>query len=796
MKKTFVYAALIAACAVSCAKNEPVETPAAEPVEVQFSATSEAYTKTTLGTDGKSVEWKAGDKVSLLTAEKNLLYTAESDGGTTALTPSGESVMSDAGAVWAVYPYSGANAVSETGVTVTVPATHSVSATGFADGSNVAVAYTAQLQENTSLTFKNVCSYLQLTFKAEQGVNKVVLSSENNDVALAGAATVKMNADGVPEVVSVASGAETSVTLESTEALDGSYLIPVLPGEAAVWQLTFTKTDGTVSTAAMGKTAAAFARNTPLAYDFSNAAINWKEAPTEVTADKVFWSDAHISWTHTGKVDSYKVYVDDALSATIENGTTTAHITGLANGTAYSVKVAAVYGTEEKESEAISITTGKIEQLTKNVSPTSVAVGIENRAGALSNNNYKPCLYVQLFETEDVTGTPKYEAFVRDNEVQSEGHPFYSSLVVGPDTQYPPFNLAFGGLEADKDYWFRIKSVASDTYTTYQSSSRGPKTMESQNGDSEYSEPFKLTTASKHTAEDSEILFEGFDDCFYSADFINCAVGLMPAFRTAAQGTPSNYNVNRNIWQSWEQNDKPWAFHGLRTGLSMTHMAGFGFLNVMTGKVDGKTIKSIEYDGKTAAASRYWVLETGTTTLLAPKVLAGARIGSFKVQTTTGFESLIGDNRFITADSYMGEGYVVLGQYYNTKDVHASSKKSAFVVKTVNNSLSTTEKKPCTVSFKALAVQGRSGKITAIRLDRNSDHKTATTDLWQTVTEIKIANSNGNLDENATEWSGLSETHKWYEYSFDIDLLQGDLVGFATDSESCICLDDIKIVLK
>ena len=64
------------------------------------------------------------------------------------------------------------------------------------------------------------------------------------------------------------------------------------------------------------------------------------------------------------------------------------------------------------------------------------------------------------------------------------------------------------------------------------------------------------------------------------------------------------------------------------------------------------------------------------------------------------------------------------------------------------------------------------------------------------MTEIKIANSNGNIDENAAEWNGLSDTHKWYEYSFDIDLLSGDLVGFVTDSESCICIDDIKIVLK
>lgn len=141
MKKTLVYAAAIAACAISCAKNEPVETPSAEPVEVQFSAASEACTKTGIGADGKTVEWKAGDKVSLLSGEKNLLYTAESDGATTSLVPSGEGLMSNEGAVWAVYPHSSDNIVSESGVSVTVPATHSVSATGFAEGSNVAVAY-------------------------------------------------------------------------------------------------------------------------------------------------------------------------------------------------------------------------------------------------------------------------------------------------------------------------------------------------------------------------------------------------------------------------------------------------------------------------------------------------------------------------------------------------------------------------------------------------------------------------------------------------------------------------------
>ena len=428
----------------------------------------------------------------------------------------------------------------------------------------------------------------------------------------------------------------------------------------------------------------------------------------------------------------------------------------------------------------------------KNVSPTSVAVGIENRAGALSGN-YKPCLYVQLFESEDVSGTPKYEAFVRDNEVLSEGHPFYKSLVAGSGTTYAPFNLAFGGLEAGKDYWFRVKSVASDTYKTYRAASISgeSRTMESQNGDSEYSKPFRLTTAQKHTAAENEVLFEGFDDCIFSADFINCAVGLMPAFRTQTKLSGTNYNLNRNIWTAWENEGKAWSFHGLRIGFPNTHMAALGFLNAQKGDTD------ITFEGGNASAVKYWVTESkSSTTLLAPSVLKGARIGSFRAQNTTGFESMVGDNRFITMDSYMGEGYAVLGMYYDSSEKQTSSKKpAAFVVKAVSN-LAAAEKKSCTVTFRALAVQGRSGKITVIHFNKDGNHRKAASDLWDTVTEIKVANSNGNIDENATEWSGLSETHKWYEYSFDIDLLQGDLVGFATDSESCICIDDIKIVLK
>ncbi len=778
MKKTLYYMVAIAACATSCAKNEPVENQKeAEPCEVHFTAASEACTKTAVDTDGKTVVWKAGDAVSLLTGDGNLIYTAESAGESTPLVPSGDAVTSDAGAVWAVYPYSDANAVSGTGVTVTVPATHSVSETGFADGSNVAVAYSSELSEDTSLSFKNVCSYLKLTFAEEQGVNKVVLSSEDNDVVLAGTVTVQMDDTGAPEVVSVASGSATSVTLESTEALGGSYLIPVLPGEAAVWQLTFTKTDGTVSTVAMGTDKAGFVRNKPLAYDFSNATINWKEAPTAVTSDKVFWSDAQISWTHTGKVDSYKVYVDDALSATVENGVTEAHITGLANGTAYSVKVAAVYGTEEKTSDPIEITTGKIEQLTKNVSPTSVAVGIENRAGSLDYNTTakttQPCLFVELYKDGDLEN-PIYSTYVLDAEKISMGHPFLQSLVINEKKATPEIRLAFGALDADTKYWFRIKSAESYTYQSY-TSSKYEMTASSENGASEYSELVELVTSEEHIAETGEILFQGFDDCSMEADFINSAMGLMPAFKGTEESNATGQHKCASMFPTW---DKGWCFYSLRTDINKSDAFNCGWMSQIT--ATSKLFEINNVTGKPISKPTFMVSDAA----------ADNRVGSFAKGTTTNprnFKNF--DDRYLTNKCYPHEGYMALGTFYDTNNNQRTNSARGSVVTPALSGALTANSQTCTVSFKALSVQGKGGSI-IVGLYRGTR-----TDDWTTPKTIQIQNSNGTYGD-AESWSSYNDSHKWYEYSFEIDLQKGDRLAFTSDGTSCICIDDIKIVLK
>ena len=787
----YFYALAAALMLCACAKNEEPQPAPEEPSgKASFTAFSEALTKTVVSDDYLSICWAKGDAVSIVAEGKNLRFTADKEGVSSPLSGENE-VKKDTKSVWGIYPYSENYTFSDdaSSVTVTVPAEQKFSAPGLADGANVSLAYLASAGEVNELDFCNLSSYILLDIPDSERIVECTIYAEPA-AKLAGKVRVVMDKDGLPAVAEIVEGTE-SVTAGSEYPFDGKYLIPVLPqSDVATYHVDVKRVDGSVEKDWCRSDGEKLLRRNQ-----KTALV--KPAPEPVTDPEVsvtaaFWSDAALSMILPSGAESVKVLLNDSEvgSASVESNSY--RLTGLDCGTEYSVKLSVSVKGKTLESNEVTFTTGKIEQLTKNVSPTSVAVGIENRAGALSGN-YKPCLFVQLFESEDVSGTPKYEAFVRDNEVLSEGHPFYKSLVAGPGTTYPPFNLAFGGLEAGKDYWFRVKSVASETYKTYRAASISgeSRTMESQNGDSEYSKPFRLTTAQKHAATENEVLFEGFDDCFFSADFINCAVGLMPAFRTQTMLSSTNYNLNRNIWTAWENDRKAWSFHGIRTGFPNTHMAALGFLNAQKGDTD------ITFEDGNAAAVKYWVTESkSSTTLLAPAVLKGARIGSFRAQGTTGFESMVGDNRFITMDSYMGEGYAVLGMYYDSSEKQASSRKpAAFVVKAENN-LASAEKKSCTVSFKALAVQGRSGKITVIHFNKEGNHRKASADLWETVTEIKIANSNGNVDENAAEWSGLSETHKWYDYSFDIDLLAGDLVGFATDSESCICLDDIKIVLK
>ena len=753
------------------------------------------------GDEEPVVLWERGDTVSLLTGNQSYLFRTDSDGYEAKLT-SLSVLPEEISSGWFIYPYSAECAVNDDGsVDIAVPDRQILDVVGMGSG-NLAVGYWSESAGEKTVDFYNQCSYISFEISRYQWVSECTIYSEPAST-LAGTIKIVLDDDGVPGVSDVIDGVD-KVVATAKYPFDGKCLVPVLPGNQQVTiYVDVEYEDGTVKEKAFCSANKVLLSRNRLYALVKNESLDPGQTPEPdpepenpefpvLSADKVFWSDAHLSWVYAGEVDSYRIYMNDAIVGEVSGDVSTFHLTGLSNGTAYNVKVAAVSNAEEKFSEEIGITTGAITQLTKNVSSTSVAVNIENRAGALSGN-YKPCLYVQLFESEDASASPKYELFVRDNEVQSEGHPFYKSLVAGSGTTYPPFNLAFGGLEAGKDYWFRVRSVASEKYNTYRGSSilGEEREMTSANGDSEYSHLFKLSTASAHAAADNEVCYEGFDDFCFGPDFINCAVGQMPAFKTYAQLNTASVTLNKNVWTSWAEADKPWCFHGLRTGYANNQMTGAGLISVQS---DGDT--DITFDGVAASAVKYWVLvpDGSKKVLAAPKALAGARIGTFKTPSTSGFATLLNNTCFMTEESYAGSGHAILGNYYTTSDaVNASSKRAGYAVQISSSLLSTSTARKCVITFKALAVQGRSGELTVIHLDRASNHRNATTDLWQTVATVDIANSNGNTDDAASTWSATSDTHKWYEYTCEVELRSGDLICFATDGQSCICLDEITV---
>lgn len=777
-----LYAVAAALLCCSCAKEK--ETPAEPGTEGEaavFTAFAEALTKTAISDDFLSVVWSKGDGISIIAGGENRLFTADKDGVSSPLS-SGSMVETGTQGIWGAYPYSEGYAVSDDGkaLTATVGSALKFKGPGLADGSNISVAYLPEASGNgNELDFYNVASYVLVDIPDSERIVEFTLRAEPEAV-LAGTVKIVMEKDGTPSVAEVSDG-QTKVTASSGYPFDGKYLIPVVPQlSAATYMIDVKRVDGTEESGwciSDGEVILRRNRKTTLV----------KQEPEPVTAPEIsvtnaFWSDAVLSIILPSGAENAKAVLDGSEAGDVTGNTF--RLTGLDCGTEYRVKVTASVKGKTLESNEVTFTTGDIRQLIRNVSPTSVAVGIENRAGALSGN-YKPCLYVQLFESEDVSGTPKYEAFVRDNEVLSEGHPFYRSFVAGSGTTYPPFNLAFGGLEPEKDYWFRVKSVKSETYTTYRAASLSgeERTMESQNGDSEYSKPFKLTTASMHTPGTEEVLFEGFDDCFFSADFINCAVGLMPAIRTKAEKYNPSTTLTPSDWDAWTG---PWCFHGLRTGLNGTSTTAFNWWTKQTGDTD------ITFDGTPARAVKYWVT-TADGTLLAPASVAGEKLGP--VKKDKGFESLCKNNSqwFMTGNTSVGEGYVVLSRLYGADDKQNAAPGGIFTPSLNSALLNTKEKTNCTISFKALAVQGVSGRIKVLRLDRSANHRNATSDLWEEIAEIKIANSNGNVDENAAEWSAQNETHKWYSYSCEAGLLNGDLIGFTSDNGACVCIDDIRI---
>lgn len=497
----------------------------------------------------------------------------------------------------------------------------------------------------------------------------------------------------------------------------------------------------------------------------------------ELKIEKTFWSDSYVSWTCSGEPVGYKVYVNgEAVTDMLEPGISEYHVTGLPVGSTSDIAVSALYADDKEAfSDVKSVKTGSIVQLTKNVSPTSVSVSIENKAGENTNNN-NPCLYVELMDSSDPeTAGRIYSTYVLDAQIQSPASPFMPSYVVNSEKGRAPLNIAFGGLEPGRDYWLRVKSVDRYEFLSYQPAAPADSYCESSNGNSDFSLPVKVITAVSHTPEANEVLYQGFDDLMIHADFINCAVGSVPAFKADGK---SPKDLTLETTRNWAGG---WSFYGLRVAFGNTQLAAhYAWASQLTTSGDIFGLSSENANG--------------TINGTAPAV--GAKVYRFDK-----FDSCL-SGWYTSNNTFASPGYIHLGAYFNVGDSGLNKQRGMIATPALDSPLLSATPVDCTLSFRGFVIQGRSTALQVWVYD-------AASKTWAEVKRIDIHNSTGStqaaLDYDSEaktfvvtqEYSADSETHKWYDYNCQLSLKQGDIVALVAEKEDgATMIDEIKITTK
>lgn len=279
-------ALLLAACG-----NEEIlennESGSTGKVHMTFTAGT-PQTRTSLGEDGRAVNWTQGDLVAIYDGTETICkFEATEVSGSTA-TLEGEAKVTDT--YTAFYPYTddGTLTLTHDAITFTLPATQTAVAGGFANGLNPSWAQATDGSKN--LTFQNLCALAKFTVDAE-GVTEVTLTANQESDALAGGLTYTIADDALTATGS----ASRSVTLTGTFTKGEEYYFVVAPGTLT----------GGITLNYMGEGGKTYVKTTQKEVTFLAGKItylgaldanNFTEALNAAFANAVKESNSHIQW--------------------------------------------------------------------------------------------------------------------------------------------------------------------------------------------------------------------------------------------------------------------------------------------------------------------------------------------------------------------------------------------------------------------------------------------------------------------------------------------------------------------
>lgn len=235
MKKTFrfVLAAFAIVAAASCAQElEGPVTDVQQDVELVPLTISVAgeMTKTTVGEDGKTINWCADDKIAVFDGVAKREFTIV-DGTANGKTASFQGLVAkDAVDFHAVYPYESAVAQADGLVTVNAVSEQVLDGGNVADGAILAV--TSFKKGAEALSFSNAVGFLRVDVSYEDVTEVIVCGT-----GIAG--TASFNAAG--ELEALTAGESTVSLLPAGEVFaPGSYYVTLLPGTTPAGAFTVT----------------------------------------------------------------------------------------------------------------------------------------------------------------------------------------------------------------------------------------------------------------------------------------------------------------------------------------------------------------------------------------------------------------------------------------------------------------------------------------------------------------------------------------------------------------------------
>lgn len=212
---------------LSCAKVQSPEPSPESPaenqeqsgkIEVEFSAISEAGTKTALGelSGGlRPITWVKDDEIKIYFNESFTTSKALSDGATTTFKAN----VDEAPAYYAVYPSSVESSLTDGSVSVTIPA-KPVASKDFCS-----IHYAAAIAKDGNLSFKNLCGFIRFEIRNPE-IRSLIIRGAGEQL-LAGKVSVSFDENGNIGTPSISGGNSRII---ATVAGAGVYYIPVLPG--------------------------------------------------------------------------------------------------------------------------------------------------------------------------------------------------------------------------------------------------------------------------------------------------------------------------------------------------------------------------------------------------------------------------------------------------------------------------------------------------------------------------------------------------------------------------------------